>query len=75
MWWQFWAVMLSILLLSIAMIWCVVLCAMRCFYPEGTRDPKVRALLPGRADDRPAGAAAGGALSRRDGAGGPARAV
>lgn len=48
MWWHFWAIILSILFLSIAMLWCVVLCATRCFYPQGTRGPKVRALLPGR---------------------------
>lgn len=38
--WQFWVIMLSILLLSIAMLCGVVCCAMRCFYPKGTRGPK-----------------------------------
>lgn len=38
--WQFWVIMLSILLLSIAMLCGVVCCAMRCFYPKGSRGPK-----------------------------------
>ena len=37
--------------LSIAMLWCVVMCAMRCFYPQGTRGPKVRTFLPGTVQD------------------------
>jgi hypothetical protein len=51
MWWHFWAIILSILFLSIAMLWCVVMCAMRCFYPQGTRGPKVRTFLPGTVKD------------------------
>ena len=51
MWWHFWAIMLSILFLSIAMLWCVVSCAMRCFYPQGSRGPKVRTFLSGTVKD------------------------
>lgn len=52
--WQLWVTLASILALSIAMLCCVALCAMRCFYPAGSRDPKVRAFLPWRVADRPA---------------------
>lgn len=53
--WQVWVALLCILVLSAAMICCVVLCATRCFYPAGTRGPKMRAFLPWRAARRPAG--------------------
>ena len=36
--WQLWVTLASILALSIAMLCCVALCAMRCFYPAGARD-------------------------------------
>lgn len=49
MWWHFWAIMLAILFLSIAVLWCVVRCAMSCFYPQGTRGPKVRTFSEGTA--------------------------
>lgn len=39
--WQFWVIMLSILLLSFVMLCGVVCCAMRCFYAKGSREPKV----------------------------------
>ena len=42
MWWHFWAIMLSILLLSIAVLCCVVACATRCFHPQSTHSPTVR---------------------------------
>ena len=54
--WQLWVTLVSTFVVSIAMLCCVALCAMRCFYPAGTRYPKVRAFLPWRVADRPAGA-------------------
>ena len=51
MWWHFWVIISSILVLSIALLWGVVSCAMRCFYPQGTRDPKVRTFKKGAVQD------------------------
>ena len=51
MWWHFWAIISSILVLSIALLWGVVSCAMRCFYPQGTRGPKVRTFNKGTVQD------------------------
>jgi len=51
MWWHFWAIISSILILSIGMLWAVVSCAMRCFYPQGSRGPKLRTFLDGTVKD------------------------
>ena len=51
MWWHFWAIIASILIISIALLWGVVSCAMLCFYPQGTRGPKVRTFNKGTVQD------------------------
>ena len=45
MWWHFWSIIGGILLLSIGTVWAVASCAMGCFYPQGSRGPKVRRFL------------------------------
>ena len=44
MWWHFWAIIGSIVIISLGILWAVVSCTQNCFAPEGTRGPKVRSF-------------------------------
>ncbi len=51
MWWHFWAIIGSIVIISLGILWAVVSCTQNCFAPEGTRGPKVRTFYNGAVAD------------------------
>ena len=48
--WVFYAILASILVGCLLLLCCVVRCTQDCFYPEGTRGPKVRTFNDGNED-------------------------
>ena len=49
-WYVLPAILGGIVLAIVVLLWCVVHCVRNCFYPEGTRGPKVRTYNDGGED-------------------------